>query len=268
MNEAERQRALLRAVQSVQSVQAGHVGGAPELALREAGPRAARGLEAYRANAQALADRALGAAFPTVRLLVGAETFARLAADAWQAHPPQRGDIGVWGDAYAAWLQARPALSRWPYLGDVARLDWALHHCERAADAVLDSASLGRLESADPQHSVLHLMPGSALLLSPWPIAQIHAAHQLEGDAAEAAFGALRVALAEPSPERVLVVRRGWRARVHALDGPAAAFTQQVLEGATLHAALEHAGAGFDFAGWLGTALRESWLQRVAAVDD
>lgn len=258
MSEAVRQRALLDAIGATSNAR-------PGLALREVGPRAARGLAAYRANAEALADRALGAAFPTVRAMLGADDFARLARELWRAHPPQRGDVGEWGDALAASLEAHPALAAWPYLGDAARLDLAMHRNERAADAVLDAGSLGLLESTDPAQLVLRLMPGTALLRSRWPIGAVHAAHQLEGAAAERAFEAVRAALAERRGESVLVARRGWRAVLHGLDAPAAAFTEQVLAGATLAAALDHAGADFDFTPWLGTSLREAWLQRCEA---
>ena len=39
-----------------------------------------RGLKAYKANAQALAQRALGAAYPVVARLLGDESFAALAS--------------------------------------------------------------------------------------------------------------------------------------------------------------------------------------------
>ncbi|HZT55210.1 MAG TPA: putative DNA-binding domain-containing protein [Burkholderiaceae bacterium] len=258
MNEAARQQRLLQAL----------AGAAPHdaaaLGLRESGARAARGLEAYRANAEGVADRALASTFPTIRAMVGADDFARVARAFWHAQPPRRGDLGEWGDAFAGWLAADAALARWPWLADCARLDWALHACERAADAVLDAASLGQLESTDPAQLRLRLMPGAALLRSAWPLAAIHRAHQLEGAAAEAAFDELRAAIAAARGEPVFVARRGWRAVVHPLDAPGAAWMQDLLDGVDLAAALERAGPGFDFAAWLASALRESWLQGVS----
>ena len=256
-DEAQRQQALLAAL-------AGGASDAP--GLRESGARAARGLEAYRANAEAIAGRALGSTFPTVQAMVGAEDFRRLARAFWHEHPPLRGDLGEWGDALAPWLVAQDALARWPWLGDCARLDLALQRCERAADAGFDAASLAQLETTDPAQLRLELMPGTALLRSAWPIATIHHAHQLEGDAAERAFAAVREAIAEARGEQVLVARRDWRALVHPLDAPTADWTDDLLAGVSLADALAHAGAGFDFAGWLATALRGSWLKGVAGV--
>ena len=258
--EARRQQALLAALAGAVS--------SPELDLRERGERAARGLEAYRANAEAIADRALASVFPTVRALVGDADFAHLARDLWRAHPPLRGDLGEWGEHFGPWLASHPAMGDWPYLGDCARLDHALHAAERAADAEFDAASLTLLESTDPARLRIELMPGTALLRSRWPIARIHAAHQLEGAAAERAFEALRSVIAAPHGEHVLVARKGWRAEAHTLDAASADWAERLLAGADLASALDAAGASFDFAAWLVTALRAAWLKGVAVLRD
>ncbi len=257
MSEAQRQWQLLAALAA----------GAPASAtLREAGVRVARGLEAYRANAEAVAERALASTFATVQAMVGDDDFKHLACEFWRGHPPERGDLGEWGDALPAWLAAHRGLTAWPWLADCARLDLALHRCERAEDAALDAASLGRLESVDPAQLRLLLMPGTALLCSRWPIATIHRAHQLEGEAAERAFADVRAGVDAQRGEHALVARRGWRALVHPLDPLTAAWTQDLLAGANLADALTRAGAAFDFAAWLANALRESWLRAVVAV--
>lgn len=259
MSEAERQQQLLAAL-------VGDASAAPM--LRESGARAARGLEAYRANAESIAERALASCFATVLAMVGADDFRHLAREFRSAHPPERGDLGEWGDAFPAWLGAHTGLAAWPWLADSARLDLALHRAERAADESLDAASLGLLESTDPAQLRLVPMPGTALLRSAWPIAAIHQAHQLEGDAADAAFARVREALAAQRGEQVVVARKAWRAVVHPLDVQSAAWTQDLLENVDLASALARAGEGFDFAAWLGFALRESLLKGVSASTD
>ena len=82
------------------------------------------------------------------------------------------------------------------------------------------------------------------------------------------AIAAQREALAAERGEQVLVARRGWRAVVYPLDAATAAWTQDLLDGVNLEDALARAGEGFDFAAWLGVALRESWLKGVAAAND
>ncbi|MEQ1682119.1 MAG: DNA-binding domain-containing protein [Burkholderiaceae bacterium] len=257
-HELQRQRALLGAI----------AGQAVPLPMRESQARAARGLEAYRANAEALAERALGAVFTTVQLMVGEENFQHLAREFWQAQPPLRGDVGEWGDTLPAWLDAHAAMARWPWLGDGARLDLAIHHNERAADAVFDAASLALLESTDPARLVMHLMPGSTVLRSRWPIATIHAAHRVDEAHSEAAFADVRAALDAERGEQVLVVRQGWRAHVQLLAPAEADWCESLLAGLNLSTALDNAGEGFDFAAWLGTAVRGQWLKGVAALHD
>ena len=257
-HEAQRQRALLAAF----------MGQAAPPSIREPQARAARGLQAYRANAEALAERALSAVFVIVQAMVGAENFQHLACEFWQAHPPLRGDVGEWGGGFPEWLQAHAAMARWPWLGDCARLELAWHHNERAADAVFDAASLALLESTDPARLVMQLMPGTALLRSRWPIATIHAAHHVDEAHSEAAFARVRAELEEQRGETVLVVRQVWRARVHVLTPADADWADSLLTGENLALALDRAGENFDFAAWLVTALREQWVKGVAVLHD
>ena len=108
--EARRQRQLLAALS---------LRGEPP-ALRERGARAERGLAAYRANASALAERALAAACPTLQAMLGEADFAALARAFWRDHPPQRGDLGEWGGELPGWIAAQAGLAEWPWLADSA----------------------------------------------------------------------------------------------------------------------------------------------------
>lgn len=249
--EAARQQALLAALITRE---------AGSLALREEAKRAERGLAAYRANANALAERALAAAFPTVQAMLGEADFGQLARLHWREHPPQCGDIGAWGDALPAAIEANANLAEWPWLADCARLDLALHRCERAADDTLDAGSLERLGGAEPAQLRLVTMPGLALIESAYPIATIHAAHRRrDGDA----FAPVREALAAGRGEAVWVAHQGFRAAMHVVDAPTAAWLRALLAGASLADALERAGPAFDFAAWLAQALRSGWLKGV-----
>lgn len=231
------------------------------LAAPRAEAGAPPGLRAYRANAHASARRALATACPTLAALLGEEDFAALAREFWHAHPPLRGDLGEWGDALPGWIAGHAGLAAWPYLADCARLDLALHRCERAADAVLVAQSLELLGSADPARLVIGLMPGVAAIASAWPVASIHAAHAPGAD--EAAFDAARELLRAGVGEAVVVARAGWRGAVQRVPADWAAFMQSLAGGATLAQALDAAGAGLDFAAWLAAALRQHWLERL-----
>lgn len=252
--EALRQQALLRALWRESS--------ADRLAswLREPA-RIDAGLSAYRANAGAHAERALAAAFPTLQQLLGDDSFAALARACWQADPPLRGDLAQWGAGLPAFIADAAQLADEPYLADMARLDWAVHQAEQAADAQ-DARGLPLLAEVDPQRLRLRLQPGSALIASAHPIATIWLAHRGDGNDP---FAAARAALAARRAESALVQRQGWRATVRALPPAEARFTRALLRAQPLAAALQAGGSDFVFETWLIAALQGG---AIAAVEE
>lgn len=258
--EAVRQRALLQAIARSPATQ-----GAARVEPTAGAPFGLEaGLWVYRANAHALAERALASAFPTLMALLGADDFKNMAHEFWHDDPPQRGDIGEWGGALPDWLREHPGFAAWPYLGDCAQLDWLRHCCERAADASLASASLALLESQDPRSLTLVLRPGLAVLDSRWPVASLYAAHQADATG----FDTVRDAIAAQRGEIALVARRGWRAAVHTIDAPTCAWTLDLQAGTSLGESLARATTEFDFTAWLTRALAQEWLEYVAGRPD
>jgi hypothetical protein len=244
--EAERQQWLLRALwRDVDAVRSCADW------LRDTAPCQQRGLQAYRINAAASAQRALGSAYPTVAALVGKESFGALARDLWRHHPPEHGDLGEWGAALPAFIAAS------------AQLDWLVHRASRAADAPLAPPALDALASQPPQALRVQLQPGLAVLASAWPVASIWLAHQdSEADAGDR-FAGVRAALTAGRGENALVRRDDFAVRVDALAADAATFTRALLDGATLADALDSAGEAFAFDQWLVQALRQRWLLAV-----
>jgi hypothetical protein len=263
--EALRQQMLLRALlgDARPGVVAGWLRGRPA--------RVTRGLQAYRANAGALAEKALAAAFPTVVQLVGEAAAAGLARACWRADPPLRGDLAWWGEGVPAFIAADPQLASEPYLADVARLDWAVHRAEMAADTPAP-AGLQLLASGDPASLWLDMPPGTTLVSSAHPIVSIWQAHRpapadLGAPDHADRFAPVRAALAAGIGECALVVRGGgdWRADVLPLPAADAAFTAALLADRCLADALEEAGAAFGFEPWLIDQLQH---RRIAGVTD
>ena len=226
--------------------------------------RKTHGLSAYRANLEATAERALLASFPTVSAMLGAEAMVHLAPQFWRAHPPTRGDLALWGEALPDYLASREDFAPWPYLPDIARLDWLRHVCEQAPDGCLDVASLALLGEADPSQLRLHFTPGLAVLDTAWPVATLWAVHASSSGAQAPDLESARAALGPPVAEPVVVAREAWRAQHWALNAPGdLCFMKSVLAGCDLAQALEAAGEGFDFAAWLIRAVRAHWLKEV-----
>jgi hypothetical protein len=253
--EARRQQWLLRALW--RDADAGETS---EPWLRAAARPVQRGLQAYRINAAVSAERALASAYPSVAALVGNESFGALARDLWRRHPPERGDLGVWGAALPAFIADSESLASEPYLADTARLDWLVHLASRAADTPAAPPLLDALATDAPESLCLRLSPGTAVLSSTWPVAAIWLAHlACRADDSER-FAGVRAALAAGRGENALVRRDGYAVRVDTLDAAAAAFTRALLDGATLAHALDTAGNGFAFDQWLVQALQQRWL--------
>jgi len=233
--------------------------------LREAGERAGQGLDAYRGSAAAIAERVLASAFPTVQQLVGDESFARLARVVWQRQPPLCGDLARYGAALPEWIAEDAQLASEPYLCDVARVDWAVHAIEHAADATASPAGLSLLAELDPSQLTLRLRAGLTLVVSRWPVVTIWQAHRSsDGDR----FAPVRRALADHAAETALVARPSWRATVQAVDPGTARFMAALQDRVALAAALDAAGAEFQFEPWLHDAVRQQWLPAVEPVAD
>ncbi len=250
--------------------------------------RVQRGLAAYQAHAGALAERALAAAFPVLQQLLGDDSFAKMARHFWREQPPTDGDLACWGAGLPAFLATVPTLADEPYLPDMARLEWAWHRVQSAADAPADTpadvpaaapadapaddavqgpAGLALLGTHEPELLHLQLPPGSAVLFSAWPVFSLWQAHR---STAEDRFDAVRLALAEGRGEQGLVTRQGWVPQVLALPSAEARFTAALLAGRSLAQALNEAeqaedGVGFDFQAWLLAALRQQRLLAVRA---
>jgi len=259
--ELARQRALLAALWRAEPGAEAALAGL----LRSGRVEPARGLQAYRANAGAVAERALASTFPVSRALVGEESFAGLARAYWRATPPTRGDLAWLGDGLAGFVESDPQLADVPYLADVARLECLLARAEAAADAPGSAtarlASLGVLAEHDPRELFIALAPGAAVLRSAWPVASLWRAHR--AGAAPTAFAEARARVAARAAETVFVCRPEWVAQVEIVDDASACFLESLVDGrdlAAAHASATAVAVDWAFDAWLARAIGARWL--------
>lgn len=218
-------------------------------------PHWERGLQVYRANGHGLAMRALGAVYPVLAQLLGAESFSALARAFWHAQPPRRGDVTCWGEGVDAFLRGSDQVAQEPYLGDVAAVEWALHQCARAADRDPDPRSFALLIECQPEALALELAPGWSLVRSPWPVVAIVLAH-LDG---APGFEELGRMLHAGVCQDAVVWRDGLRPSVRqALPGEAA-LLGALGAGASLAAALD-AAPDLQLQAWLTLAAQGRFL--------
>ncbi len=206
-----------------------------------------RGMLAYRLNAQALAARSLRAVFGRIEQVLGEDALAAMAWSFWRQAPPQRGDLGLWGERLPEFLAEQDGMDQ--SLVDLARLEWAAHSSERAADSELDTASMALLSEVDPQNLSLVFRPGLCLL-------QVHKqAWQLWSGQTPCSTG--------DATEYVVMARKAWRAEGQSLQAGAWGLMHSLLAGEDLDQALSaafDAQADFDFSAWLQAALLNGWL--------
>ena len=215
-----------------------------------------RGLRAYRSNGQALAQRALSAAFPVVAQLLGDDSFAGLARAFWHACPPRRGDMAQWGGDLAEFIAADAQLRDEAYLAEVARLEWLLHGVATAADAAPQPDSFRLLLNIDPDRLALRLAPAAACLSSAWPVGSLILAHVGGGPTLEQAAHLMQ----QQVGETVLVWRQGYKPCLKPLPAAQAALMQSLLAGDSLGQALRQAGDSLDLTQWLQEAVGMGWL--------
>ena len=258
--EAARQQALLQALRAPQAFLP-----MAAVALPGHGAGPVDGVQAYRANAQAIAERALMAAYPVLAQLLGEEAMAALARDLWHTHPPTRGDLAWFGAELAEWIAGVAELADIPYLADVARLEWAVHRAHSAADPSDEPLDLQALAGADPDALRFRFAAGSACVASSWPVLTLWRAHQVAADQPPE-LAPVREALAEGRAESAWVWRRGHRVELEALSDADRDFTADLQVGTALGPALGAAlerGPAFSFEQWLTRALREGWLAAI-----
>jgi hypothetical protein len=224
----------------------------------------ARGLKAYQSNGHALAQRALAAAYPVVAQLLGDESFGDLARALWHAQPPVCGDIGCWGEGLPDFVRNNLQLADEPYLGDVARVEWALHRCASAADGALCPGTLALLGTQEPDALWLQLAPGVSVVRSAWPVASIVLAHQADSGVSLADAGQQ---LRDGTAQDALVWRQGLRPRVRPTLVGEGDFVRKLRQGSAFGPALD-AAPDLDIQRWLTDAVQSGLLLAMTAAPD
>ena len=92
-------------------------------------------LRIYRNSCNQIQTGALRATYPAVLALIGAAFFAQAARAYRHEHPSSSGNLQRFGTGFADYLETLPSLGGFPYVPDVARLEWLRQKTVLAADA-------------------------------------------------------------------------------------------------------------------------------------
>lgn len=136
----------------------------------------ARRFAVYRNTVAVSLGRALARRFPVIERLVGPAFFAALARACLEADPPRSPVLLEWGAGFADFLAGFAPVADWPYLADVARVEYARGLAFHAPDAApVDPAVLA---GADPARLRLGLHPSLAVLRLDHPAVSIWTRNQ------------------------------------------------------------------------------------------
>jgi len=111
----------------------------------------------YRNNFRLTVSHALASIFPALNTLLGEECFNAYAALYIERNPPASPVLSTYGAAFPDFLEEQDALSNFPYLGDVGRLDLAWNNAFHSTDT----------EPLTPEELQQTLLKGIEILLHP-----------------------------------------------------------------------------------------------------
>jgi uncharacterized protein (UPF0276 family) len=202
----------------------------------------------YRGNLDAHWQRALNAAYPVLRQLVGDDFFAGLAGVYGRAHPAVDPDLNRFGAALPDFLDGFAPAAGHPYLSDVARLEWCVHEAWYAADTDGAPPSLAGLAPAAFEAARAALHPSLRLHASGWATVALWRAHHAQPGCAPDFPDVLR------ADTHALVLRPRFDVEVRSIGAPEHVALARLAHGDTFGAALDAAFAldeDFDVALYL-----------------
>lgn len=192
----------------------------------------------YRNNVAVSLTEALARRFPVIRRLVGEAFFAPMARLHAETDRPRSPVLSEWGEGFAAFLATFPPLAAYPYLADVARIEWARGVAFHAANAAPVDPT--KLSAADPERVRVTLHPSVQVLRLAHPAVTIWARNQ--PDAPDLPMRHV--------PETALILRdASFGVPVRALGAGDAALVEALLAGTGLSdaaGAAQKAEAGHD----------------------
>jgi hypothetical protein len=132
-------------------------------------------LEIYRQHIQAKALRPLGGIYSACQKILGQERFEAICNEFFQTYPPQDFLFDGYIAPFAEFLAEHPCLNDYPYIADVAELEWQIDRLLKAVNSPqLDLEALKQVESDRQGDIVFNLPAGAVLMQSDYPLDEIY----------------------------------------------------------------------------------------------
>lgn len=223
-----------------------------------------QGINIYRRNLFANAQRALSISFPTVFELLDSDVSEDLTKQFLRFSPPDQGDWAQWGHNFSAFINTTEIGQDYAYLADCATLDWHVHRALQGKDQVLDQTTLQLLAEGEPEHLVIIFNANVQLLKTDYPLVDIFDAHHHQDktqreDALNNAKQALSSAVVSHD---VLIYRPEFQPCISRLISSEGLFMQALMAKKSLAESLDLVSddVHFSFEKWLLNAIKHNLI--------
>lgn len=213
----------------------------PEGVVGPDGLPSQRRFNVYRNNVLVSLIEALGQVYPAIGRLLGEEYFRAVAGEFVREFPPVSPVLLEYGEGFPDFLERFPPLQSYPYLGDVARLEWGWLRAYHAADASpLASERLSALSQQDLESLKFQLHPATVIVSSDWPIVSIWEENSAVAGISGKTSGEPYAMLSD-APQTALITRPDIAVKLCRLTPSEACFLTGLASGAGFMQAAERA---------------------------
>lgn len=234
------------------------------------------GLNVYSNNFIENGIRALSITFPTVEGFIGEDSFRMLSRRYLKHEAKTSFDWAEYGNNLPVFIAEQEALQEYPFLSEVAQLDWLIHCAQREADKVFEAASFALLESGDT--SVLRFVPapGLQVLKFRFPVVDLYRlvhdpAMQSEENklARETLLKEIKISISDAinnaTGRSLILWRPDYKAQFEYISDAEADVMQQLIDQASVDTIIETIGTHhIDLVAWLSKAISNKLIFSVA----
>lgn len=235
-----------------------------------------RALNVYTNNFIENGIRALSITFPTIEGFIGEDSFRMLSRRYLQYETKTSFDWAEYGSSLPVFIADQEALEEYPFLSEVAELDWAIHKAQREPDKTFAAASFALLESGDTSLLCFLPAPGLQVLKFWFPVTDLYRIiHDPSLQSAQGAVArqallteikiSISNAINNSSPRSLILWRPEYKAQFEYLSEAEADVMQQLIEQASVDAIIENMGThSIDLVAWLSKAISNKFIFCVA----
>lgn len=185
-------------------------------------------LEIYRSTMRTAHVRALANTYPCCEKILGGRYFRQMATEYFHGHPATHQNLNLYGGSFPEflrnWGREHEALAEYPYLPDLAKLEWAYEQAYYASeDPEFDFDRLSTLHEDDYRNICFRLSASLSLLDSIYPVYEIWTAQQAQEE--------VREVEAIAAPQYLCIAREHYKPVIHRLGQNYWWVMQEILNG-------------------------------------